>query len=120
MTDAVRSSWKQAGVVTIVGLFYWSSVSAIAGTKEPWDAPAYWSAAYPISMVLAVALGFAFRRRAWITGLALTFAQLPIMLANTGIGPLAFFAVALLAILSVPVVLAAATTSMHRSSAVAG
>lgn len=110
---------KQALVGISVGILYWSAFSALVATKEPWDGLHYWSAAYPGSIVLAIALGFVFRRHAWITGLTLTFAQLPIIVANTGIGPFAFFAVALLAILSMPLILAAATTSMRRSPATA-
>ena len=113
------AKFKQALVGALIGIVYWSAFSAVVATNEPWDGAYYWSAAYPGSMVIAVALGFVWRRRAWITGLSLTFAQLPIMLANTGIGPLAVFAVVLLSILSIPLILAAATTSMRRSSATA-
>ncbi len=115
----LRRRWQQVLIAAAVGLVYWASFSAISGTNEPWDGQHYWSAAYPGSMVLAVALGFVFRRHAWITGLTLTFTQLPIMVANTGIGPFTFFAVVLLAVLSMPLILAAATTSMRHPSATA-
>ncbi len=107
---------KQAMAGLSIGLVYWSTFSALVATNEPWDGRYYWSAAYPGSMVIAVALGLVWRRRGWITGLSLTFAQLPIILVNTGVGPLAFFGVAILAILSVPVILAAAMTSMRGRS----
>lgn len=104
---------KQALIGLLIGLVYWSAYSAIVATNEPWDGPNYWSAAYPGSMVIAVALGFVWRRRAWITGLSLTYAQLPIMLVNTGLNQLAFFGVAILTLLSIPVILVAAMTSMR-------
>lgn len=110
---------KHALVGILIGIVYWSAFSALVATNEPWDGAYYWSAAYPGSMILAIALGFVFRRRAWITGLSLTFAQLPIMLANTGIGSLVVFAVVLLGILSIPLILAAAMTSICQSSATA-
>jgi hypothetical protein len=109
----MTSASKQALTGLLIGLVYWSAFSAIFATNEPWDGPYYWSAAYPGSMVIAVALGLVWRQRAWITGLSLTFAQLPIILVNTGLSPLVFFGVALLAFLSVPVILAAAMTSMR-------
>lgn len=104
---------KQAVFAATIGLVYWSAFSAIVGTNEPWDGAYYWSAAYPGSIVVAIVLGLVWRRRAWITGLSLTFAQLPIILVNTGFNPIVFFGVALLTLLSLPVILAAAITSMR-------
>lgn len=104
---------KQALAASLIGLVYWSSYRAIASVYEPWDGPDYWSVAYPGSMVIAFGLGLLWRRRAWITGLCLTFAQLPIILVNTGFNRLAFFGVALLTLLSIPVILTAALTSMR-------
>lgn len=104
---------QQALIGTLVGLVYWSGFSAIVATKEPWDGAYYWSVAYPGSAAVALLLGFAFRRRAWVTGLSLTFAQLPIMIASMGVGPLTPIAAAFLAVLSGPVILAAALTSMR-------
>ena len=120
MTGAQNLWPVQVLTGALIGLVYWSAFSAISGTDEPWDGLHYWSAAYPGSLVIALALGFVFRRRAWITGLTLTFAQFPIMMANTGIEPPALFAVALLAVLSTPVILAAAATSMRQPSSAAG
>ena len=98
---------QQALITTLIGLVYWTVFSVIVATKEPWDGAFYWSVAYPGSIVIATVLGSVFRRRAWITGFSLTFAQLPIMMVNTGIGPLTLFGVAILGILSIPVTLAA-------------
>ena len=112
----VRSGLRQALIAVSVGLVYWTAFSAIVATKEPWDGPFYWSAAYPGSIAIALVLGFVFRRRAWITGISLTFAQLPIIAVNTSVGPLALVGVAFLAVLSLPVILAAAMTSKRRRS----
>ena len=95
---------------TVFGLIYWLGFSLIVAAEEPWDGAFYWSVAYPGSMLIAVALGFVFRQRAWLTGLSLTFAQLPIIVLSTGIGPTSPIAVVFLAILSGPVILAAALT----------
>lgn len=113
-TASKASGWTQASIATAVGLIYWTSFSGIVTAKEPWDGPYYWSVAYPASIAMALALGLVFRRRAWITGPGLTFAQLPIIVANTGIGLFLVFAAALLALLSVPLILAAKLTSMRR------
>ena len=86
--------WQQALIATSIGLLYWTAYSMIVATDEPWDGLHYWSVAYPGSMVIAAVTGFVFRRRAWITGLSLTFAQLPIILIHSSIGPFALVAVA--------------------------
>ncbi|WP_168217557.1 hypothetical protein [Paracoccus liaowanqingii] len=44
--------------LTVVGLCFWLLVCLIVGTPEPWDASLYWKAAYPISVLLAGAIGF--------------------------------------------------------------
>jgi hypothetical protein len=105
---------QQALVGTVFGLIYWLGFSLMVAADEAWDGAFYWSVAYPGSMLLAVALGVVFRQRAWVTGLTLTFAQLPIIILSTGVGPTSLIAVVFLAILSGPVILAAALTSMRR------
>jgi hypothetical protein len=104
---------QQALTGTVFGLIYWLGFSLIVAAEEPWDGAFYWSVAYPGSMLLAVALGFVFRRCAWVTGLSITFAQLPIIILSTGIGPPTLIAVVFLTMLSGPIILAAALTSLR-------
>ena len=101
----------QALISSLIGLAYWSAFSILFSAKEPWDGLYYWSAAYPVSLIISAALGFVFQRRAWITGLSLTFAQFPIIALNTGIGPLSLVAMAFLGVLSVPLIIAASMGS---------
>lgn len=114
LRPSARTGLEQAVITTSIGLVYWSIFSWVVATNEPWDRPYYWSVAYPGSIVIAFALGVVFQRRAGITSAALTFTQFPIMVANTGLGPLALVGVMFLGLLSVPVMLAAGLPMMRR------
>ncbi|RXD04811.1 hypothetical protein EQZ23_06570 [Sphingomonas sp. UV9] len=103
----MTAGMKQSLIVAAIGLLYWSAFTIASGAQEPWDGRYYWSAVYPLSMVLSAALGSIFRKHAWITGISLTLAQWPVMAINTGIGPLSLFAVAFLGVLSLPAILSA-------------
>ena len=103
----MRTGLLQAFLVLVVGLLYWQVTSSAFGTQEPWDAPRYWSTAYPLALMLSAALGFAFRYNAGLTGTVLIFAQFPIMVAGEGVGPLSVLGLVYLSILSVPAVIAA-------------
>ncbi|MDX3900438.1 MAG: hypothetical protein QHC40_08020 [Sphingobium sp.] len=74
----------------------------MAGVDEPWDAPAYWTAAYPISLLLSGGAGLYFRKRGWLAGLAISFAQLPVMWINNGTGALWAVGLLFLSVLAVP------------------
>ncbi|USU04065.1 hypothetical protein NF699_13515 [Sphingomonadaceae bacterium OTU29LAMAA1] len=87
-----------------VSLLYWFLVGRIAGVTEPWDAPAYWRLWYPASFLFAAIGGYVFRRRHWSAGAIVTFAQLPVLSANTGMGIFSPLALALLTLLAVPCV----------------
>lgn len=89
-----------------VALFYWLLISRLTDAAEPWDAVGYWTAFYPLSLLLAVFGGWLIGRHGWIAGLIVTFAQLPVMIANAGTGPLLPIGVIFLIILSLPAVLA--------------
>ena len=108
----MMARWQQALITTVIGLLYWMAYSTIVATEEPWDGLHYWSVAYPGSMVIAAVIGLVFRRRAWITGLSLTFAQLPIILIHSSIGPFALVAVAFLTVLAIPMIFAASLPSI--------
>lgn len=89
------------------GLILWSAASYVAGGGEPWDSGTYWTGAYPLAVIMAAALGFAFPERSWRWALGIMLAQLPVMLATgSGFGllPLGFV---LLGVLSLPAILTA-------------
>lgn len=110
----MRTRLIQAFVGTNIGLVYWSAFNMVSSTKEPWDGTYYWSVAYPGSIAISAVLSLVFRRGAWVTGLSLTFAQFPIMVVNTAIGTSWFFGLALLGLLSLPLVLAAQMLSFRK------
>lgn len=110
----MRTRLIQAFVGTTIGLVYWSAFSMISSTKEPWDGTYYWWVAYPGSIAISAALSLVFRRGAWVTGLSLTFAQFPIVVVNTAIGTSSLFGLALLGVLSLPLVLAAQILSVRK------
>lgn len=92
--------------IALLGIAAWSVFGAATGVAEPWDAGIYWTLAYPALLLASGLAGAWLRRRAWLAGLVLTLAQLPVMLVQTQAGAMALFALALLAALAVPAMLA--------------
>jgi len=88
----------------IVGSLYWQIAVQVTGASEPWDAPSYWSFWYPVSLGMSAVGGIVFRPGSWWVGLLLTFAQLPIMSLNSGIGSLMVVGILFLAALAIPAV----------------
>lgn len=105
--DVARSWLTQALTALIGGLAYWQIVVLASGAREPWDASNYWTVLYPLAILICAGLGYAFRRRAWLTGGLFVFAQLPVMVAHAGTGPLIWAGLLLLALLSIPAGVAA-------------
>ena len=84
-----------------IGAALWTTVAVAAGQREPWDSALYWSAAYPLALLAAAVMGALFPRRPWRWALALSFAQLPVMLvggSDLGLLPLGVIAMAVLAL----------------------
>ena len=87
------------------GMALWLATSAIGGRSEPWDAPIYWSIAYPVALVLAAGLGYFFPQRPWRWALTLMFMQAAVMvLGGAGLALLPLGLV-VLGVLSLPAVL---------------
>ncbi|TJZ91216.1 hypothetical protein FA743_11850 [Paracoccus gahaiensis] len=93
------------------GSSFWLLVCLLAGTREPWDAEAYWTIAYPSSGLLAGIIGFRFDSRGWLAGLVLTLSQFPVMLMLAGLGPMSAFGLVLLGALAVPTMIASTAGS---------
>src|SRR5579885_2636853 len=70
-------------VAAAVGMAIWLGVCAVTGRKEAWDAGLYWSAAYPLALVVCAALGFFFPRSPWRWALTLFLAQFVAMLVRS-------------------------------------
>jgi hypothetical protein len=97
-------------VLLVCSMLYWQSVCRVTGATEPWDADAYWRAWYPASFGLSALAGLFFKRRGWMAGAILTFAQLPVMWLNSGTGFLWVVGLMMLSILAIPVVAISALT----------
>jgi len=94
-----------ACISAIVGIVYWTAVSAMLGGDEPWDADAYWTLVYPGALLISAVLGFAMPTRAWLWGTIVVFAQVPVVIAVSGAGPLLIAGVIYAAVLSIPAAL---------------
>jgi len=85
----------------------WVATAAISGKAEPWDSTVYWTVSYPLAIVLAWVLGYAFPQRPWRWALVVMFTQAAVMIAagsDVGLLPLGLI---LLAVLSIPAVVLA-------------
>ena len=86
----------------LAGTILWSLATIAAGGREVWDTSLYWTAAYPVALLIGAGLAAAFPERAWRWPLVVMLAQMPVMLATgSGLGLLPL-GLALLAILSLP------------------
>ena len=89
------------------GVLLWIVVATASGQSEAWDAPHYWTTAYPGLIVLAGILGYWVPHRAWRWGLTATWTQG--IMAVVGGASLNLFPLAMimLTFLSIPPIAAA-------------
>lgn len=90
-----------------IAIAYWFMVGAVDGVHEPWDAARYWWLWYPLSLVIAGVGGRYLRRRAWLAGVIVTFAQVPVMAIGGAGGPLWVVGLLMLGVLALPAVIVA-------------
>ena len=88
-------------ILFVGSIAYWQGVSLLSVNAEPWDSPGY-GIAYLLALGIALVAGWVIGRKAWLIGLAISFAQLPVMLWNSTLGPMAAFGILILAALAVP------------------
>jgi hypothetical protein len=86
----------------LLGGLYWRFVCRIGEAAEPWDTGGYWQLWYPLSLAISALAGFLLRDRRGQPGVLITFAQLPVMWINNGVGPLVAVGVVFLCGLAVP------------------
>ncbi|MBD8623065.1 MULTISPECIES: hypothetical protein [unclassified Pseudomonas] len=89
-------------LISIVCIIFWTTVSWLSGTAEPWDAAGYWTTVYPAALVLSAILGAIFLRLSLIAGAIVMFAQLPVVVVSAGVSPLLAVGVIYVALLSIP------------------
>jgi hypothetical protein len=103
---------KQAyGLAAAGGTILWVATTVVSGRGEAWDSPLYWSAAYPLGIVIAGVLGYVATDRPWRWGIALMLAQavmLAIMTFSFGLLPLGLIVFGVLAALPAGAAAAAA------------
>lgn len=94
-------------IAIVGGTLLWAMAAALGGRSEPWDAPSYWTVAYPLAIIAAGGLGYVFPERPWRWAVALVYTQTLIMIVNgSGLGLLPLGLI-MLGILSLPAVAAA-------------
>jgi len=91
-------------IAIVTGTVLWVATSRISGKAEPWDSSIYWTVAYPVAIVLAGLLGYAFPQRPWRWAAILMFMQAPVMvMGGAGFGLLPLGAI-LLTVITLPAV----------------
>jgi hypothetical protein len=102
-------------IALLSGTLIWLATMAASGRNEAWDSPLYWSAAYPLCMVLAAGLAYVEPERSWRWALAVMLVQPVVMLLTSGSSfgllPLGLI---MFAVLALPVILAARVGAWFR------
>jgi hypothetical protein len=106
-----RGLGKPYAVAAIVGIVVWWLIVLVDGVSEAWDADIYWSAAYPLHLIVCAILGWRFRHRAWSYGLVLALAQLVPMLIPPDELSLIPLALAVLILLAIPLMIVGGLSS---------
>jgi hypothetical protein len=108
-------SFLPYSLAIIIGMTLWFAVSFVSGRKEAWDAPQYWTIAFPLLLISAAALGYAFPEKPWRWALALFLSQMPAMMIRSGeVGNLWPLGLIMLTIYSLPAIACAASGSWLR------
>ena len=102
-------------VSAVIGIAYWTAVSGLLKGGEPWDAAAYWTVVYPVALLISILLGAWRPKLAWLWGAIIVFAQVPVVIAVSGIGPLLLAGLVYAAVLSLPAMLVAWLGGVIRS-----
>lgn len=91
--------------VCVVSLIFWTGVSLITGTKEPWDLAIYWTIIYPAALALSAVCGAMLKSSQWSAGAIIMFAQIPVVVAYSGASALLSVGILFAAILAIPAVM---------------
>ncbi|WP_374144305.1 hypothetical protein [Sphingomonas sp.] len=109
----VREMAKSVFVFAI-GVGLWVGANIAFETTEPWDSAFYLSVSYPLALAISAGLGFAFAELPCRWGLIIMLAQFPVMVIQSGTGPLIAVGILLLAVLSVPAMASALAGAAFR------
>lgn len=86
----------------VVSIVFWTLVSAITGSKEPWDLAYYWTIIYPGALAFAVMIGVALKGSRWYAGAVVMLSQIPMILMVSGASPLLAIGIIYAVFLSIP------------------
>jgi len=103
MNNPARSAYTKA---ISGGAFLWIATALASGKAEAWDSSLYWMLAYPLTILLAGALGYRYPEQPWRWALAAMLIQ-PVILVFTASGfgllPLGLILFAVLALPAIAV-----------------
>ncbi len=111
----VRTPYVAYAAAAAAGAVLWWGATVLGGRREAWDAPVYWVAAYPLSIVFAAAFSWWQPARPWRWALAVMWGQatmLALLASSFGLWPLGLI---LFAVLGLPVMGVCALTSRLRT-----
>ena len=115
VTGGDRGTGKAIAGSIALGAALWILASVYAGRREAWDAAAYWAVAYPAAILASGLLGYYRPERPWRWALAIFLGQfLGMCLRNGEIGNMWPLGLALMAVLSLPAIVAALLASRLR------
>ena len=86
------------------GALLWLLTASIAGRREAWDAPLYWTVAYPVGLAIAALLGYTHPERPWRWGLILMLTQAVTLVITTGAGSMLPLGLVLFGFLALPAI----------------
>lgn len=98
----------------VAGTILWSVTGIATSGREMWDTALYWNAAYPAALLIAAGVAVFHPVRPWRWCPTLMLAQIPVMLATESGLSLLPLGLALLAMLSLPAMLAASIAGWLR------
>ena len=100
----------------MIGAVLWFAAAVFTGKREPWDASAYWTLAYPAAILASAGLGYFHPERPWRWAFVLFEAQFLAMCVRNGeLGNLWPLGMALFAVIALPGVVAAKLASRLRN-----
>lgn len=111
-----KAAWAYTAAI-VGGALLWLVTAAITGRREAWDSGLYWTAAYPLSIALAGALGYWIPQRPWRWALATLLAQAAVLAvagSDLTLLPLGLIMFSVLALPAIGVARVAASIRLRR------